>query len=63
MVKPIVEFKTPEDFNMFNMLIVAQKALEAEGAFEKAAEVTGRVVQARGYDEAINVIKEYVDFK
>ena len=51
-----------EDGNIFNLMGLASKALKAAGKPEHAQEMVQRITtSAKSYDEALNIIMEYVD--
>lgn len=50
-----------EDGNVFNLIGLAAKALKRAGLREQAAEMTNRVFEAGSYNEALNIIGEYVE--
>ena len=52
---------TGADGNIFNLMGLARKALREEGQRELGEEMTNRVYGAESYDEAIQIIMEYVE--
>ena len=50
-----------EDGNMFVLLGVASRTLRAHGMEKQAKEMTTRIRQCGSYDEALNIIGEYVN--
>ena len=49
------------DGNIFNLLGVARKALREADQRELGEKITNRVYTAKSYDEAIQIIMEYVE--
>lgn len=49
------------DGNIFNLLGIARRALTRVGLREQADEMIGRATKANSYDEAIQIIMEYVE--
>lgn len=60
MSKPQVKL-TGQDGNVFNLIGVAANALRKAGQPDQAKEMTDRVFSASSYDEALQIICEYVD--
>lgn len=51
-----------EDGNIFNLMGLASKTLKAAGKSEHAQEMVQRITtSAKSYDEALNIIMEYVN--
>ena len=51
-----------EDGNIFNLMGLASKALKVAGKSEHAQEMVQRIItSAKSYDEALNIIMEYVE--
>ena len=50
-----------EDGNVFNLIGLASRALKKAGLPEQAKELTSKCFGAGSYDEALNIIMEYVD--
>ena len=60
-MKPKCQF-TGQNGNVFNLLYLAKKALdEATGSLNKSQEMWDKVKQAKDYDQAIQIMMEYVD--
>jgi hypothetical protein len=59
-MKPICRL-IGENGNIFNLIGLAARALKEAEQHEKATEMTGRVMKASSYDEAIRIIMEYVE--
>ncbi len=51
------------DGNVFNLLGVCKSALSKAGMRDKADEMTKRVFDCGSYDEALQIMMEYVDVK
>ena len=49
------------DGNIFALIGQASKALKGAGMKEQAQEMTRRVTSSGSYDEALQIIMEYVD--
>ena len=49
------------DGNIFNLIGISSKALKREGFYKEADELATRVMESKSYDEALNIIMEYVD--
>lgn len=50
-----------EDGNVFAILGRAQRLLRAEGMDEQAKEMFSRVTSCHSYEEALNIVSEYVE--
>ncbi|QNO13340.1 hypothetical protein HYG86_00385 [Alkalicella caledoniensis] len=51
-----------EDGNIFNLMGIAARTLKKAGQSEKAKEMTRQITtEAKSYDEALQVLMEYVD--
>lgn len=59
-VKPKVVF-VGIDGNVFNLVAIASKALKKEGQSEQAKEMQSKVFKCSSYDEALQIMMEYVD--
>lgn len=60
--KPVVKSKGL-DGNIFAVLGAAAAALHAKGQMEAAEEMWSKATKAGSYDDALQVIMDYVDFK
>lgn len=49
------------DGNVFNLIGIASKALKRAGLRDQATEMSQRVFNCGSYDEALQIIQEYVD--
>ena len=49
------------DGNIFNLIGISCMALKREGFYKEADELSTRVMESKSYDEALNIIMEYVD--
>ena len=49
------------DGNVFNLIGIASKALKRAGLRDQATEMSHRVFNCGSYDEALQIIQEYVD--
>lgn len=58
---PITVQATGEDGNIFSIMGRTARALKRDGQYEQATEMTARVAKANSYDEALQIIMEYVD--
>lgn len=62
-VKPAVKL-IGEDGNIFNLMAIAQRALEKAGLHSQAEEMCSRIrTEAEDYDHALCIIAEYVDIE
>ena len=52
---------TGEDGNVFNLIGIASRCLKRAGQPEKAKEMGEKIRGAGSYDEALNIIGQYVD--
>lgn len=50
-----------QDGNIFNLVGIASKTLKQNGMQKESKEMCDRVFCSRGYDEALNIIGEYVE--
>ena len=50
-----------EDGNIFNLMGIASRTLRDHGMGEQAKEMTSRIRASGSYDEALNIIGEYVN--
>ena len=48
------------DANIYNQVAIASIALKDEGFKKEAKEMSNRVFRSGSYDEALNIISEYV---
>jgi hypothetical protein len=60
MNKPVCKL-IGENGNVFNLIGIARRALTRAGLEEKAKEMSARCMDSGSYDEALNIIQEYVD--
>lgn len=60
--KPKAKF-TGANGNVFNLGAIASRALTDAGMDDKAKEMQHRVTGARSYDEALQIMMEYVDVR
>lgn len=49
------------DGNVFNLIGICQKALKTNGYEDMAKELTDRVKNSHSYDEALQIMFEYVE--
>lgn len=49
-----------KDGNIFNLVGIASRTLKENGLKDKAGEMWERVMESGSYDEALNIIGEYV---
>ena len=47
--------------NVFNLVAIASRALKNAGQREEAEKMTSRVFDSGSYDEALQIIMEYVE--
>ncbi|KUP04287.1 hypothetical protein Q75_15965 [Bacillus coahuilensis p1.1.43] len=59
-LKPTCQL-TGEDGNIFFILGRVSRTLKENGKAEQAKEVSDRVMASRSYDEALQIIMEYVE--
>lgn len=59
-LKPVCKL-IGENGNIFNLLGKASRALKNAGEWKSVDEMTERVLQSRCYEEALQVIMEYVE--
>lgn len=52
---------TGADGNIFNLIGLARKALREAGQRELGEEMTNRVYTSKSYDEALQIIMEYIE--
>jgi len=53
---------TGEDGNIFNLMGIVSRTLKESGQAEKANEMISKITnEAKSYDEALNILMEYVD--
>lgn len=57
-----VEMSGPSG-NVFQVMANAREALRRIGCREEAEEMFERVVEAKGYEEALEIIEEYVELR
>lgn len=50
-----------QDGNIFNLVGIASRTLKRNGMADEAKEMTGRVFSSKNYDDALNIIGEYVN--
>ena len=50
-----------QDGNIFNLVGIASRTLKRNGLSAEAAEMTEKVFGSGSYDEALNIIGEYVN--
>lgn len=50
-----------QDGNIFNLVGIASRTLKQNGMKEESNEMSNRVFSSHGYDEALNIIGEYVE--
>jgi hypothetical protein len=51
------------DGNIFNLVGIARNALKKAGQDENASEMSKRVIASKSYEDALNVIADYVKIK
>jgi len=49
------------DGNVFNLIGICQKALKKNGYYNEASELFSRVTNSHSYDEALQIMCEYVN--
>lgn len=49
------------DRNIFNIIAIASRSLKNEGHYDLAKEMSSKVTRSNSYDEALNIIMDYVD--
>lgn len=49
------------DGNVFNLIGICQRALKENGYQKEAKELSDRVTSSKSYDEALNIMMEYVN--
>ena len=62
MEKPKVKL-IGEDGNVFNLIGLCSKALRKAGQSDKAIELSTKVFSCGSYNNALNLISEYVDIE
>ena len=50
-----------QDGNIFNLVGIASRTLKQNGMKEEAKEMSNRVFSSHSYDEALNIMGEYVE--
>ena len=50
-----------QDGNIFNLVGIASRTLKQNGMREHAKEMSDKVFSSHSYDEALNIIGEYVE--
>jgi len=50
-----------EDGNVFNLIGICSKALKNNGYYDEASELVKRVTNSHSYDEALQIMLEYVN--
>jgi hypothetical protein len=61
-MKPVCKL-IGEDSNVFNLIGKVSRVLKMNGLKEQAEEMTERVFNSGSYDEALNIISEYVEIE
>lgn len=49
------------DGNVFNLIAICQRALKNNGYYNEAKELAERVTNSHSYDEALQIMLEYVN--
>lgn len=63
MKKPVAKL-IGQDGNVFNLISICVKALKKAGQFDQAVEMNKRITStASSYDEALQIMMEYVDVR
>ena len=62
-MKPMVEIKDLKDWDIFNMLELAQGSLANAGQAEQLVSMTSRVLSSQSYSDSKLILQDYVDFK
>lgn len=62
MEKPTVEL-IGQNGNVFNLLGICSKALKRAGQADKAKEMSQKVMSCGSYDEALQIMMEYVEIE
>ena len=60
--KPTVSL-VGEDGNIFNLMAICSRALKKDGFIEEAKEMTNKIFNASSYNEALNILGEYVNIQ
>jgi hypothetical protein len=60
--KPVAKM-LGENGNVFNLIGIARRALRDAGMTEQAKEMQERVLAAKSYDEALQIMMEYVEIE
>lgn len=50
-----------QDGNIFNLVGIASRTLNRNGMQEESKEMSNRIFNSHSYDEALNIIGEYVE--
>lgn len=50
-----------QDGNIFNLVGIASRTLKRNGMYEESKAMSDRVFSSHSYDEALNIIGEYVE--
>lgn len=61
-MKPVCKL-IGEDGNVFNLIGKASNVLKRNGLNDQAKEMTDRIMNCGSYDEALNIISEYVEIE
>ena len=62
MKKPEVKYNSQgQDGNVFNILVLCQKELRNQGKIGEYKKMRIRVLNSHSYEEALGIIREYVD--
>jgi hypothetical protein len=62
MNKPVCRL-SDKNGNVFNLIAVVSKTLKKAGLKQQATEFTSKVMNAGSYDEALQIMMEYVEVK
>lgn len=52
-----------QDGNIFNLIGIASRTLKKAGLKDKANEMCNKATKAQSYEEALNIIGDYVDIE
>lgn len=52
-----------EDGNIFNLIGIASRELRRAGFLDKATEMRERIMNSKSYDEALQILTEYIDIE
>ncbi|NCD03970.1 MAG: hypothetical protein EOM00_13455 [Clostridia bacterium] len=50
-----------KDGNIFNLMGIARRTLKEAGLDEEATEMAERIMKSKSYDEALQIIMDYVE--